>query len=203
MTTYRYYGIYRGVRNSSWSCLLEFNVNKLPVDVLSIARAAEIRVIKNSSVDSLLPGETGKSYSDGQHWVIIYDDKASTETARFTVAHELGHVFLGHELKTSKHSHLKEVKHTSKSEQEADSFALRLLCPACAIWGLGLTDAGEISSYCYVDKDVASKRAQRMTLLYERNKFLSSPLERKVYGLFEPFILELKQKSTVENNIKG
>lgn len=34
----------------------------------------------------------------------------------------------------------------------------------------------------------ATYRAQRMELLYKRNKFLTSQLERKVYSNFEDFI---------------
>ena len=93
-----YYAIYKDVRNSSWQCLLDFKLTKLPIDILKITRLAGIKVIRNSIVDDLLPGENGKAYFDGKWWRIIYNDLNSTELSRFTIAHELGHIFLGHEL---------------------------------------------------------------------------------------------------------
>ena len=179
-----YYGIYKSIRNNSWQCLVDFQISSLPVDVLQIARTMGIRVIRNTLVDDLLPGENGKAYFDGKQWIIIYNDLNPTDVSRYTIAHELGHILLGHELAHIKYPQAKEFKIRPKSEQQADAFAIRLLCPACVLWGYDLHTAEEIALCCRVPKEQASIRTKRMKELYNRNKFLTDPLERKVYAQF-------------------
>ena len=183
-----YYGSYRRVRNSAWRCLVDFKLNSLPIDVLHVAFSAKIRVIRNSLVHDLLPGENGKTYFDGKRWTIIYDDLNSTELARYTIAHELGHIFLGHELQHSKYADTKEIKQTPAAEKHADAFAVRLLCPACVIWRMDLHTANEIARYCRVERSLAASRARRMKTLYTRGRFLTDSLERQIDAQFESYI---------------
>lgn len=179
-----YYGIYKSIRNSAWQCLLDFQLDKLPIDVLQIARAMGVRVIKNSLVNDLLPNENGKAYYDGQQWIIIYNDQNPIELSRFTIAHELGHILLGHELTHVKYAEVKEFKIRPRSEQQADAFAIRLLCPACVLGGLELHTAEEISAHCRIPEALATSRAKRMKELYRRGKFLTDPLEEQLYRQF-------------------
>lgn len=182
------YGVYQNVRDSAWLCLRDYKINKLPVDVLSIARIANVRVIKNSAVNELKPSESGFSCFDGKQWYIVYDDKNSVERNRFTIAHELGHIFLGHKLKKGYVSRTKVFVKKPAIEKEADMFAARILCPSCVLWALNLNTAEEIARVCRVSYTSAQIRAERMTILYERQKFLTSPLEREVYKNFEEYI---------------
>ncbi len=183
-----YYAIYKNLRNSAWQCLLDFDLTCLPIDVLKITRSAGIKVIRNSIVNDLLPGENGKAYFDGERWRIIYNDSNSTELSRFTIAHELGHIFLGHELTHTKYAQASEFTAKPKSEERADQFAVRLLCPACVLWGLDLHTPNDIAKFCKVDIKTASIRAERMETLYARKKFLTDPLEQEVYNRFISYI---------------
>ena len=185
-----YYAIYKDVRDGAWRCLHEAGIERLPVDVRRIARKAQARVIENSLVNDLSPGEYGKAYKDKDGWIIIYDDLQPTVVSRYTVAHELGHILLGHELQHLKYAETEEFHQKPKSEQYADQFAIRLLCPTCVLWGLDLHTADEIATICRVPLDVAERRLERMTVLYRRNRFLTSPLERTLYERFKPFISE-------------
>lgn len=184
-----YYAIYQNVRNSAWQCLLDFQIDKLPVDVLKIANAANIHVIKNSLIQDLLPGEHGKAYFNGWKWIIIYDDLQPAVASRFTLAHELGHIFLGHHLAYVKYREFQEFQNVGKAEKQADSFAQRLLCPACVLWGLNLHTTDEIAQYCRVPLKIAQARAKRMKKLYERGKFLTHPLEKEIYDNFKIHVL--------------
>ena len=74
------------------------------------------------------------------------------------------------------------------SESQADVFAARLLSPACVLWGLNLRTAKEITDICKMSIAEAKKRTQRMKVLYKRQKFLTSPLERKLYEQFIDYI---------------
>jgi len=67
-------------------------------------------------------------------------------------------------------------------------FASRFLAPACVLWGLNVHTAADIARICEISAEAAGIRAKRMAELYKRNMFLTSPLERRVYGQFEKFI---------------
>ena len=186
-----YYGLYKNIQYSTWQCLIDFGIDRLPIDLLKITCAAGIRVVKNSTVNVLRERENGKSFFDGESWIIVYDDSAPLGACRFTVAHELGHILLGHDLCLGRYEQAREISRKPKSEQQADMFALRLLCPASVIWGLQLHTAEEIERHCLVDRRVAILRAQRMGQLYSRDKFLTDPAEKQLYKNFEKYITEV------------
>ena len=182
------YGKYKYVRNASWQVLLDYNVRQLPVKITDIAKQADIKVVKNSDCHLLKDNQIGLSILIDSKWYIVFDDNMSSERARFTIAHELGHIFLGHISLLNRSDSENEYKEKPEEETQADMFAARLLAPACVLWGLHLHSANDISQICNISYQAATYRAQRMELLYKRNKFLTSQLERKVYSNFENFI---------------
>lgn len=186
-----YYGMYKGIRDGAWRCLLECKITTLPVDVISIAKAVGVSVKRESNAKILLPGENGKLMCHNDEWILIYNDSNPAEISRFTIAHELGHFLLGHHEKYEKYKDTRDTSKKSQSEQQADMFACRLLCPACVLWGLDLHTPEDIAHYCGIEISIANERAQRMKLLYERNKFLTSPREIQLYEAFKPFIDEI------------
>lgn len=189
-----YYGIYKNISHGAWKCLVDFNITSLPVDVLKIARSAGIRVIKNSSVYDLMPGEHGKSYFNGYCWTIIYNDEDPVEICRFTIAHELGHFFLGHDLTYSRFNNVRKFGCKPTEEQQADSFAIRLLAPACILNDLRVSSYGDIEKYCRIPSSVAKKRYERMKLLYKRDSFFTDPIEEQVYHNFSKYLYLAKRK---------
>lgn len=182
-----YYGAYKNARDGAWQCLLDHNVCELPVSLKAIARAANIKLVKNSTVDLLSPNERGYAEDVRGTWYIVYNDDDPPPAARFTIAHELGHIFLGHAL-VKGYARTNRFVIKPQTESEADVFASRLLCPAVVLWGLNLHTADEIAAACNVSRTAARIRAERMRELYRRDKFLTSPLERAVYARFEEFI---------------
>lgn len=184
------YGKYKNARNAAWQCLIDYNVKSLPVSVLSIAKSAGIKVIKNSKATKnlLSPNESGISILMDKQWYIVYNDKSTRQRNRFTVAHELGHIFLGHELEKRNQMKQAFIKSESNAEQQANIFASRLLAPACVLWALGLKSSDEIASVCDISQTAAKFRAERMVTLYKRNRFLIAPLERAVYNNFKTFL---------------
>lgn len=184
-----FYAIYKGIRDGAWLCLLDHNIDRLPVDVLKIARASNVRVVKNSVVNDLLPDEEAKTYYDGNKFIIIYNDLNDTVVSRFAIAHELGHIFLGHITTHTKFENVREFGKKPKAEQQADMFALRLLCPACVLMQMGISSADDISSYCRIPHSCAEQRSKRMNELNKRNKFYQSELEKQVYTNFSGYII--------------
>lgn len=176
--------------------MLDTGINSLPVRTLKITEYFGIKVKKNSDARLLRPSEYGCSMVDESgSWLIVYDDTDTKERIRFTVAHELGHILLGHELEKGFKHYRRFVRNKPISETQADEFAARILAPACVLWGMNATTADEIAALCGISKSAAQVRAQRMTVLLERNKFLTHPLEQKVYAAFKPWIEQQKPRS--------
>lgn len=164
----------------------------MPVSVIPIAKHFGITVVKDSLVHELREGESGIAIFNGNKWIIVYDDTESRQRKRFTVAHELGHILLGHEMKKGYYLRSSYVN-KPLLETEADMFASRLLAPACVLWGLDLHNADEISRICDMSISASKIRARRMEILYERNAFLMSPLEREVYIRFLDYIKSMSK----------
>lgn len=184
------YGKYKNVRNSAWQSLIDFNVHKLPVSVNDIAGQLGVKVIKNSKIHKLKNKQRGLTIYDTQNWYIVFDDTEPVPVCRFTVAHELGHILLGHMMTQA--VKYRTFAFRDETEQSADMFAIRLLAPACVLWGLNLHTAEDIARVCNISYTAAKYRAERMQLLYARNKFLTSPLEIKVYEQFKEFVQNIK-----------
>lgn len=186
------YGRYKNARNSAWQVLIDYNVTSLPVKVSKIAEKANIKILKNSKYNILTKNQIGLSFKYADKWYVVYDDTVTAERARFTIAHELGHIFLGHETLLSRNTIYDAEK--PAEETEADIFASRLLAPACVLWALDLHTAEEIAACCNISYESACCRAERMKTLYKRNKFLTSPLERQVYNNFQSYIEKEKER---------
>ena len=167
------YENYKRARNASWECLINCSIDKLPTDLSQICHHYGIRIIKNSdlTINKLTADEKGKVVKIDNRCYIVVRDTDAIPIQRYTIAHELGHILI-----------------EQASEYEAERFAIGILAPACVLWGLKIKSPEEISERCNISIKAAKIRAQRMQDLYKRNKFLTEPIERKLYKQFEPFI---------------
>lgn len=192
------YKDYQNARNVSWKILLDCGIDRLPVDLNVIRERLDVRIasyedaktlIQKRNLSVLTAQTDGLTFYAGTESVILYSEACSPERIRFTIAHELGHIVLGHVAPGSITTVNRELSpRDSPQETAANRFAARLLAPACVLWGLDLHTADEIAAACRISKKAAQFRAERMKTLYARNKFLSSPLERKLYQRFVPFM---------------
>jgi len=177
------YKKYKVSRNLSWEVLLREGVDSLPVSASKLCRQMGISLAYGDPG----PGNDGYSTVINGSMYIVVQKGLSTGRTRFTIAHELGHILLGHV--GTYHLVNREPSETENPiEHETNVFASRLLAPACVLWGCGVKSAEDISELCNISLQAARIRAKRMEVLYERNKFLTSPLEKKVYEQFLPFI---------------
>ena len=192
------YENYKKSRNAAWEILLACRVEALPVDLNAVLRHLDVRVYAYSRARELLEAAglseaakqvSGLTFFAGTQPVILYNDAELPQRIRFTVAHELGHLVLGH-VQPGEHTRQNREPQPGDSpmEQAANRFAADLLAPACVLWGLDLHRAEEIATACKISIQAARFRAERMEILYQRNKFLLHPLERAVYQQFEPYI---------------
>ncbi len=176
--------------------MIDYNITSLPVDLLKIARESGIKVIKNSAVHELRPCESGACILINDRWIIIYDDECNVGRRRDIIAHELAHIFLGHAIVESSRG-LCIATDDPKAEDAAEMFSSRISSPACVLWALDIRSAQAIAETCVTDMKIAKDRADRMRVLYKRQKFLTSPLERQVYEQFKDYIEYMKNKPSV------
>lgn len=178
------YGIYKNVRNASWQCLIDCSIFELPIKPVQIANSYGIHCKQTDK--SVLGDASGEIKLVDNEIFISFNVQEPSQRQRYTIMHELGHYLLGH-LGNEPLSR-SESECRPEEEQAADKFAIDMLAPACVLWGLNLHTAEEIAKICNISMQAAEHRAERMKLLYQRNKFLSHPLERRVFHQFEQFL---------------
>lgn len=181
------YTDYQNSRDKVWQLLIDKNITTLPIKVVTLCKGLGIKV------KSYEPTNDDDGYScfiDSVPYIFV-NANAYAPRQRFTVAHELGHILLGH---VGKYELVNREPSSEDNpiEQAANIFASRLLAPACVLWGCGVRNADDIAKLCQISKQAAEFRMARMDVLYKRNKFLISPLERRVYKQFESFISQNK-----------
>ncbi len=196
------YGKYRNIRNAAWQCLLDCGIDSLPVQVSTVASrlgigtyayGPNLELIRSSGLEALLDAINFAYADPSGSLMIFFDEKTSRQQIRFTVAHELGHILLGHVGPETPCGRLLDPC-VEKLERAADRFAIRLLAPACALWAKEAYTAEEIGAICDLAPEYAAKRARRMKTLRERNVWLKSDLEKRLYRqLCLPVRLEEKE----------
>lgn len=177
------YWEYKNSRDLAWQVLINEHVTELPVKVAALCRNMGIKMQFYEPTDQ----NDGFSTIINDQARIFVSKHCIPERQRFTIAHELGHILLGH---VGKHQLVNREPSPQDNpiEQAANVFASRLLAPACVLWALNARTPEEIAGLCKISHQAAKFRAERMAILYERGKFLSAPLERQVYAQFSEFI---------------
>ena len=186
------YGKYKNIRNAAWQCLIDYHIIELPVKISEVAKKAGVSILKNSKAHELKENESGKAILQNGRFYIVYNDFEIPARCRFTIAHELAHIFLGHVL-------VDEVRYRTfekrdEDEEAAEIFAIRLLAPACVLHELQTFSPEQIQQLCNISYSAASNRAERMKILEARNKYYLHPLERQVKQQFEQFIEENRSR---------
>lgn len=177
-----HYEIYKNARDASWRFLIQHKICSLPVDLKLITSTMKITVRKDNSV-ILHTNERGRTVNEnGVLHIIVRDDPIPKK--RYTIMHEIGHIVLGH---------TESDDRSDVDEYAAERFAIGVLAPACVLWGIGIKTAEEIADLCNISITSAKIREKRMQELYDRNKFLTSPLEHQVFEQFSDFINSKKQ----------
>lgn len=183
------YKDYQYSRDAAWRILIDCHITELPVRALDICKALDITVRRTT----LTAGPEGRSVALNGRPVILLAAGPAPERRRFTLAHELGHIMLGH-MGLVGLVNREPSPEDDPLEQAANVFASRLLAPACVLWGCGVQSAGEIAQMCGISQAAAQFRWERLQILYRRNKFLLSPLERQLYAQFRPYIEAHRRK---------
>lgn len=204
----RSYGRYKNARDASWQCLLRHNVCTLPVSMSKIFRAEGIPIgrycdnaaqIRQGGLGWLMDNDGFTIRNSAGQIYVYYNEQCTPQRIRFTLAHELGHIVLGH-LESKQYSlrNREPLDERDPAERDANVFASRLLAPACVLWRLGIHTPEDIARLCQISITAAQFRAERMAVLYRREAdwiartgrscFLRSAWERQVLSQFGAYI---------------
>lgn len=196
------YRDYQNARDAAWRILLDCGVDRLPVDLNQICRRLKIRalaygrsgtLIQRVNLSEAVRSTDGLTFYLRKTPVILYDETTIPQRVRYTIAHEVGHIVLGHTRPDdTTHVNREPGPGDAPEETAANQFAARLLAPACVLWGLDIHTPEEIMELCHISRQAAQFRAERMKELYRRGRFLTSKLEREIYQKFQAFISEYR-----------
>lgn len=179
------YKDYQKSRDAAWELLIRMKIRSLPIKISEICFALGIKLKYSED----LIDTDGYSFFLKDIPCIVIRKTDNIGRLRFTVAHELGHILLGH-VGMYELVNREPAPNDDPIEQAANVFAIRLLAPACVLWGLNVTSAEQISQICDISLQAAQFRMQHLKELYRRNKFLTSRLEKVLYFRFRRFIKE-------------
>lgn len=192
------YDDYKRARDLSWRVLLNTGTRELPVKVSRICRGYGVTLrsyqvgaplIRELGLEAQCDISDGFTVRSGDRCYVFYNMEQPPGRVRFTIAHELGHVLLGH-LGDGEHTvyNRESSSENAPEEHTANVFASRLLAPACVLHALGAVTPEQIAAVCDISMAAARLRAGRMGVLEQRGKYGASPLERQLLAQFRSYI---------------
>ena len=172
------------MRDTAWNFLLHQKIT-IPIEPLEIIKDNKWFVASFSSdagkflrkhIPHLIPSNDALTFEFESSIYILFDNSLPIHRLRFALAHEIGHIIMQH-----------RKRKIDNYEQEANMFASRLLMPMCWLYLHNIQSPAEIVKLCNVSFESASYRFARYQMLLRRNKFLISPLERKLLNKIKKY----------------
>ena len=195
------YHYYKEARNKAWEMLLACGIKSLPVNLGDIADHYNLKIILYSETNLTQLFKEDVLHGDGfviknrlEKQIFINDAIHNRNRRRFTLAHEIGHAVLDHDLSVLNFRNSEIDSQTDIQEVQANVFARDILMPATVLAALNIHTPEQIMKLCHISYESARIRAERMKELYQRNMFNRHPLERAVRKQFDPFIQKVLNK---------
>ncbi|MGN0687204.1 MAG: ImmA/IrrE family metallo-endopeptidase [Oscillospiraceae bacterium] len=152
--------------------LLNAGCCSLPTDLGKVAAAHGIKIISYESymkayetdIDEVYRSisHLGFSFCEGGHYICAINEKACGRMRRrWTTAHELAHILLGH---------IRESGDTPPRgcEYDADKFAAQLIAPMCVIHMCGISTAQELARATGLSRQASEIRMNELSALRAR-----------------------------------
>ncbi len=200
---------YTYARQRAYRLLCELEIERLPVDPWKVATSLpNVHVCKwtdlrdNCNDDDPLFIDKEGADAKTQHlrgeadYLVVYDDRVENyQRVRWTIAHEIGHIVLGH-LVSFEATALCRGSLTEKDykvlEREADTFAVNLLAPMTIINRLpSIQTKADIMKLCNLSGEASDNCMEELRLL-KSGKKLTFPIKEEdvLHRLFFRFINE-------------
>lgn len=185
----------------AWRFLIREQINRLPLDPFEIADRNgwqiysydEFGTLVHRSVENLIHVYEQDGFAFWSHkrkrFIIVYNSRLPFPVCRWTLAHEIGHIFLNHitPQKTVLSRVRTDIDTRTLLEREAQGFAQRILCPSIVLHDCNVSEPEEIMLLCGISREAAEHRSEYIKRLESRNKFLVNPLEKQVQQQFNYF----------------
>lgn len=186
-------------RMTSWEFIIDSRLDRLPVNLFRLCADYGVPVYTYREfarrIEKPVEYIIEKYCHDGfciahkeQYYIVYNADALDARQQQWTIAHELAHLSLGHIGPELSHLEYSTLYNTRPEEQEANKFALRLLCPSIVLHLCGVRSPGEICELCDVGREVADLRWEHLQKLRAKKRFLIKDEERKVMNQFGSFI---------------
>ncbi len=200
---------YAYARQRAYRLLCELEIERLPVDPWKVATSLpNVHICKwtdlrdNCNDDDPLFIDKEGADAKTQHlrgqadYLVVYDDRVENyQRVRWTIAHEIGHIVLGH-LVSFEATALCRGSLTEKDykvlEREADTFAVNLLAPMTIINRLpSIQTKADIMKLCNLSGEASDNCMEELRLL-KSGKKLPFPIKEEdvLHRLFFRFINE-------------
>lgn len=206
------YPRYAYARQRAYRLLCELEIDRLPVDPWKVAEALpNVHICKwtvlrdNCGDDDPLFIDKEGADAKTQHlrgqadYLVVYDDRVETyQRIRWTIAHEIGHIVLGHltsfDATALCRGTLTEAEY-KVLEREADTFAVNLLAPMTIINRLPFIQTKtDFMELCDLSGEASDNCIKELQLL-KSGKKLSFPIKEEdvLHRLFYRFIDEFNR----------
>lgn len=179
----------------AWRTLIDHNITELPVDLFQILKNEAIPLhsfttFKQASTkcrlyDKILSTDGFAVRSKGKFAIFLNPAVSSLQRQRFTIAHELGHILLGH---LSNKTCTQDI--IGEKEWQANVFASRLLAPNYILKKMEITNPKSIAEICDISLLAATQKTQQLYTEHLRNP---KGLEHLLLDQFHDFIKTTKK----------
>lgn len=154
----------------------EYGITHLPVEPFRLAEKMQFVVHEYGDFDEneqntiCIVSKDGFSYlkKSELRWHIVYNFDALGERTEFTLAHEIGHIVLGH------------TEQSPEAEDEADAFAQQLLAPEAVSIHLDLQNIYQVCSAFTVSKQCAKACLAHLRVRKARGAIEYSESEKEI-----------------------
>ena len=183
------YKSYKIARDIAWEVLIWLKIRELPIRIVDVCNSMGIEVVYDEKIPSGMEGYC--TILDGTPFIAL-DPKPSRREKRFTAAHELGHILLGHVDPDYINTFRRDFNGKSRSKElEANIFAATLLAPLCVFQSLDMYNEEDIMKLCDFEWGTTEVYVEHLRELfnhYSSKKPAGLPMERCVLEQFQDFI---------------
>ncbi len=151
----------------AWRTLIEHNITELPVDLFQILKNEAIHLhsfttfrqasTKCRQYDKMLSTDGFAVRSKEKFAIFLNPAVSSIKRQRFTIAHELGHILLGH---LSNKTCTQDI--IGEKEWQANVFTSRLLAPNYILKEMEIINPRIIAEICDISLLAAAQKTQQL-----------------------------------------
>lgn len=161
--------IYQNMDSVSYPIQPELLLKYIPKScrILSYQKMAQITGCSVHDVAVLCKSYSGATHYDPDinRYLILYNTEMNAGRIRWTLAHEIGHIYIGHleVIEEAELAYNEQRDFYDQFESEADYFAWNLLAPLPIMREMGVCSASEIKSTYGLSNQAAALQFDRYT----------------------------------------